>query len=412
MSLEDGEPVMKNVLGAMAVCMLGAALAGCGGGDGLSTSSEAMWGTLTDLAPGKTATQSSTYPYSNPPPYGAQAIAAIDGNTDGWWPDGSVSHTNYETHPWWQVDLGGSYAIKYVAIWNRSDCCSERLTDFFVFVSDFPFTSSDPLVVKDQPTVHATHVYGTAGYPTAVTVSTYGRYVRIQLAGTNSLHMAEVQVFGTTQTDEAVSNLYRLKTQLSGDCVGVTGSSRNAGTQVQTQSCAIAPGEAHQNLEITAAREIRLYGSMCLDAADGAGNNGDAIILWPCHGGPNQKWELGADGLIRGINGRCITIGGSLQQGSPLVLWDCYGGTQQKWTPEMKYDGACFGACGPGCQPWSVCDAGVHLGCYVHDGDCKVCEQYGDVAKCMACSTAQGFWQYGCVDCNSSGAPECSSLLP
>jgi hypothetical protein len=50
-----------------------------------------------DLALGKTATQSSTG-YSSP------ASRAVDGNTDGNWAAGSVSHTNLDHQPWWEVE--------------------------------------------------------------------------------------------------------------------------------------------------------------------------------------------------------------------------------------------------------------------------------------------------------------------
>jgi hypothetical protein len=38
--------------------------------------------------------------------YSGAAALANDGNTDGNFADGSVSHTMLETRPWWEVDLG------------------------------------------------------------------------------------------------------------------------------------------------------------------------------------------------------------------------------------------------------------------------------------------------------------------
>src|SRR5436309_2544435 len=89
----------------------------------------------TNVALGKTATQSNTgY---------APASLAVDGNTSGLWADGSVTHTYGCANDWWQVDLGSSYLVSSVAIWNRMDCCSDRLSDYWVFVSDTPFGASD-----------------------------------------------------------------------------------------------------------------------------------------------------------------------------------------------------------------------------------------------------------------------------
>jgi RHS repeat-associated protein len=69
------------------------------------------------------------------------ANRANDGNTDGNFADGSVSHTNLENQPWWQVDLGSSQQITSVKVWNRTDCCSSRTSNFNVIVSDQPITT-------------------------------------------------------------------------------------------------------------------------------------------------------------------------------------------------------------------------------------------------------------------------------
>ena len=95
--------------------------------------------TPTDLALGQTATQSSTLPgYSTAGPG-----SATDGNTNGNFFSGSVTHTNLEANAWWQVDLGASATVNSIVVWNRTDCCSTRLSDYWVFVSDTPFAPTD-----------------------------------------------------------------------------------------------------------------------------------------------------------------------------------------------------------------------------------------------------------------------------
>ena len=74
------------------------------------------------------AMQSSTFA-------GADAARAVDGNTSGSWSDGSLTHTNGEARPWWRVDLLGRRRVEKVDIWNRTDCCGERLTDFSIETS-------------------------------------------------------------------------------------------------------------------------------------------------------------------------------------------------------------------------------------------------------------------------------------
>ena len=86
--------------------------------------------------------------------------------------------------------------IDTVRVWNRTDCCGERLSDFYVFVSDSPFESTDLAATQSQAGVTAYHTAGQGGTPTALPVSRTGRYVRVQLAGTNYLSLAEVEVTG------------------------------------------------------------------------------------------------------------------------------------------------------------------------------------------------------------------------
>ncbi|HEV3198048.1 MAG TPA: discoidin domain-containing protein [Bryobacteraceae bacterium] len=146
-----------------------------------------------DLALGKFATQSSTFPgYAT-----AGAASAVDGNTDGNFSDGSVTATNLDANPWWQVDLGASSPISSIVIWNRTDCCASRLSDYWVFVSDTPFLPTDtPGTLQFRPGTFSSHQTTAPNPSTTIAASTQGRYVRVQLTFANYLSLAEVQVFG------------------------------------------------------------------------------------------------------------------------------------------------------------------------------------------------------------------------
>jgi hypothetical protein len=149
---------------------------------------------LLPLAQGKTATQSSTLSG-----YGSLTAAsnAVDGNTDGSFWDGSVTHTNLDANAWWQVDLGMSAAVRSISIWNRTDCCPERLTDYWIFVSDTPFGPSDtPATLENRAGTWSSHQTSYPNPSTTITLDAQGRYVRVQLSGTNYLNLAEVQVLG------------------------------------------------------------------------------------------------------------------------------------------------------------------------------------------------------------------------
>ncbi|MGV8878689.1 MAG: PVC-type heme-binding CxxCH protein [Sphingobacteriaceae bacterium] len=77
-----------------------------------------------------TAKQSSMVNGGNPK-------LAIDGNTDGVYNNGSVTHTSESgTNPWWEVDLLRSQPIERINIYNRVDCCNERLENFVVTIFD------------------------------------------------------------------------------------------------------------------------------------------------------------------------------------------------------------------------------------------------------------------------------------
>ena len=77
---------------------------------------------------GATATQSSTY--GSPYP----ASNAINGQHTGQTSD--TSSTHFEFNPWWVVKLKESYEVTRVVVWNRMDCCSERLTGAILSLQD------------------------------------------------------------------------------------------------------------------------------------------------------------------------------------------------------------------------------------------------------------------------------------
>ncbi|PYQ05403.1 MAG: hypothetical protein DMF82_08580 [Acidobacteria bacterium] len=135
-----------------------------------------------NVALGKTATQSSC----NTGCWGGVPSRAVDGNTDGHWVNGSVMHTGSDPQAWLQIDLGTSYVIHRIEVWNRVDDGggeAARATNFNVM------TSTD---LVNWTTVN---VPGQCQYPTSLPWWSRGRYVKVQLVGTNYLNLAEVRVF-------------------------------------------------------------------------------------------------------------------------------------------------------------------------------------------------------------------------
>ncbi|WP_127473946.1 LamG-like jellyroll fold domain-containing protein [Microbacterium sulfonylureivorans] len=161
----------------------------------LGSRSIGLRSTLTQsLSTGKSAQQSSTY-------QGAGADRAVDGDFDGEYGHGSVSHTlnTGATPNWWKVDLGASHSLTHVDLYPRTACCPERLSNYYVFVSDAPFdTSLTPVQQTNAPGVWHSFQSGPAAQPTRVQLpaGSTGRYVMVQLATQDYLSIAEVNVFG------------------------------------------------------------------------------------------------------------------------------------------------------------------------------------------------------------------------
>ena len=65
---------------------------------------------------------------------GSRAGKAIDGTKDGSF--GSCACTREQEEPWWEVDLGAMRAIDHIAVYNRDDCCPERLDNVTVRILD------------------------------------------------------------------------------------------------------------------------------------------------------------------------------------------------------------------------------------------------------------------------------------
>ena len=78
----------------------------------------------------------------------------MDGNNDGNHTANSMTHTKFNQNAWWEIDLGGIYDLSAVKIWNRTNCCADRLTDFHVLVSSLPFDSQDLNATINQTAVN------------------------------------------------------------------------------------------------------------------------------------------------------------------------------------------------------------------------------------------------------------------
>ena len=145
-----------------------------------------------NIAAHKSASQSSTY-------YDADASRAVDGNRDDVYRHHSVTHTNFEDHAWWKVDLAKEESVGTVRIYNRGDGdVANRLSNFDVILLD-----------KDGKEVTRQHVDSLNNQPT-VDVQFSGvnaRYVKIELNKSKTpLSLAEVEVYRAVKEEKVVAD--------------------------------------------------------------------------------------------------------------------------------------------------------------------------------------------------------------
>lgn len=145
-----------------------------------------------NIAAHKSASQSSTA-------YGADASRAVDGNRDNDYGHRSVTHTDFQDHSWWKVDLAKEEGVGTVRIYNRGDSnVGDRLSNFDVILLD-----------KDGNEVARQHVDSLNDQPT-VDVQFTGvnaRYVKIELnKSKTALSLAEVEVYRSAKSEKIVEN--------------------------------------------------------------------------------------------------------------------------------------------------------------------------------------------------------------
>ena len=145
-----------------------------------------------NIAAHKPASQSSIA-------YGGEASRAVDGNRDNAWSHRSVTHTDFQDHSWWKVDLEKEESVGTVRIYNRGDGnVANRLSNFDVILLD-----------KDGKEAARQHVDSLSNQPT-VDVQFTGvnaRYVKIELNKSKTpLSLAEVEVYRSVKEEKVVES--------------------------------------------------------------------------------------------------------------------------------------------------------------------------------------------------------------
>ena len=145
-----------------------------------------------NIAAHKPASQSSIA-------YGGEASRAVDGNRDNAWSHHSVTHTDFQDHSWWKVDLEKEESVGTVRIYNRGDGdVAKRLSNFDVILLD-----------KAGNEVTRQHIDSLNNQP-KIDVQFSGvhaQYVKIELNNPKTpLSLAEVEVYRSVKEEKVVAS--------------------------------------------------------------------------------------------------------------------------------------------------------------------------------------------------------------
>merc|ERR1719229_1816545 len=128
--------------------------------------------------------------------WNGQPSRVVDGNKYNRYSGNTCSHTDLRDKPYWAVDLGASHTVTGVSITNRADCCSTRLRNYNVVVTNTRPAGATPAYGSANICAYRkNHHSGTLYLRCYKPIS--GRYVMIQLNDRQYLTLCEVEVYSS-----------------------------------------------------------------------------------------------------------------------------------------------------------------------------------------------------------------------
>ena len=108
--------------------------------------------------------------------------------------DGDIStfsHTHPDdTKPWWLVEFDAVMEFHHIKIYNRDNCCRERLNDFSIYYGD-------SLDLHQTCVSHQNMSMILSKSFTCRECIVTGKYLKLKLHNNNTLHLGEVEIYGT-----------------------------------------------------------------------------------------------------------------------------------------------------------------------------------------------------------------------
>ncbi|HEX3783709.1 MAG TPA: ricin-type beta-trefoil lectin domain protein [Pseudonocardiaceae bacterium] len=106
--------------------------------------------------------------------------------------------------------------------------------------------------------------------------------------------------------------------------------------------------------------QIAATSGNCVDDSGSGTADGNPIVLWPCSGNANQRWQVPGDGTVRTL-GKCLDVSGG--SGTAAELESCSGSSDQQWKYQRNGDlvnaktGLCLDVTGGGSAAGTALEA-------------------------------------------------------
>ncbi|MEU6890384.1 TIM-barrel domain-containing protein [Streptomyces sp. NPDC046557] len=247
------------------------------------------------------------------------AANAFDGDPATMWHTAWSSGTAAPLPHDLQIDLGARYTVDGLGYLPRQDGgANGRIGSYEIYVSD---TTTD----WGPPAATGTFA-DTASLQRITLPAKPGRYLRLRSlteAGGRGpwTSAAELTLTGRPTPLPADATLVN---SASASCVDLPHSNTTPGTEPTLYPC---HGGPNQRWTLRGDSHLTGLGGVCLDATNAA-----AVTVQPCGAATGQTWQPGPDGSLRNA-GRCLTPEGSASaDGTRLTLAACANTSAQRWT--------------------------------------------------------------------------------
>lgn len=205
-----------------------------------------------NLATAGIATQDSTASIWNTADGPPVASRAIDGDTDGNYWNGSVTHSASAGQNWWHLDLGTAAPIDTIEIWNRAEGLEGRMSGARLFISAQPISGRTGDAAASSVGVIELPLPADLDVETIIAGAngTSARYLLITKENGQHLHIAEVKVLthiapavGASQLDadwtvsDTLDGEQRPAPSVARSCVPNWGAAPGQGTYLWGENC-------------------------------------------------------------------------------------------------------------------------------------------------------------------------------